>query len=548
VLPSLLSSPDRVRIRPRTLLWPAAAFVGLAAESALYGWDQGRDWVPDLVTGWSLIGCGLVAWQLRSQDRPGLLMTASGFAWFAPNFARGSGVIAWLGAHALYLHRGPLLQLVLTYPGGRAKGRLARAAVAAGYGVSVVTVVWQSEQATIGLAALLVGVAAHGYLPSVGRERRERLYALGATVFLAAVLALTAGIRLAVPTAGAARATLLLYQLSLCALAYALLSGLARTPWARADMTDLVVELGETRAGTLRDRLARALGDPSLQVGYWLSERGGFVNTEGRPLELPDAGSGRASTLVERDGRPVALLVHDQAVLDDPGLIEAVSSATRLGVANARLQAEVRARLEEIAASRRRILEAGDEERRRLERRLREGAERRLDALASLLARARRSATGDATIDRICRSQGQLERTQDELRRLARGIHPRELTDQGLAAALSSLTTDFPSQIALDVAAIEAPPNVEACAYFVCAEALANITKYASASTVGISVSSFAGAVVVEVSDDGVGGADPGRGTGLRGLADRVEALGGTLSLDSRPGSGTRLRAVIPTR
>jgi signal transduction histidine kinase len=510
--------------------------------------EQRRDWVPDLVTGWSLIGCGLVAWKLRPQDRPGLLMTASGFAWFAPNFAgSGGGVIAWLSAHALYLHRGPLLQLVLTYPRGRATGRLARAAVAAGYGVSVVTVIWRSEQATIGLAVLLVGVGALGYLQSVGRDRRERLYALVATAFLAAVLALTAGVRLAVPTAGAARTTLLLYQLSLCALAYALLAGLVRTPWARADMTDLVVELGETRAGTVRDRLARALGDPSLQVGYWLSERGGFVDAEGRPLEAPDAGSGRASTPVAWDGRPVALLVHDRAVLDDPGLIEAVSSAARLGAANARLQAEVRARLAEVAASRMRILQAGDEERRRLERRLREGAERRLDELASLLGRARRSAAGEATIERISRSQGQLARTQGELRRLARGIHPRELSDQGLAAALSSLTADFPLPIDLDLATVDAPPNAEACAYFVCSEALANIAKYASASTVGMSVSSGAGVLVVDVSDDGVGGADPDRGTGLRGLADRVEALGGTLTVDSPPGNGTHLTAAIPT-
>jgi signal transduction histidine kinase len=528
------------------LLVPVAAVVGIAAEWRLYGWADPRDWVPDLLTGWSLIACGLVGWSRRPQSRSGALLAATGFAWFAPNYAAtGAAALAWLSAHALYLYRGPLVQLVLTYPTGRAARRLDRAAVAAGYAAAVITPVWADETATIVLSCLLVAVAVRGFVCAAGRERRMRLAALRATGVLAAVLVAVALVRLTEPGQAAGAATLHAYQVALCGLSAGLLVGLLRGSWERAEVADLVVELGATRSGTLRDELARALGDPSLQVGYWVTQPAGFVDAGGRPIRVPDPGSGRSMTMVERDGQPLAVLVHDPAVLGDPGLVEAVSSAARLAAANARLQAEVRARLAEIGASRRRILEAGDEERGRLERRLRDGALRRLGEVAETLRQARRPAAGGAD-ERLARAEIQLARTQEELRRLARGIHPRELSERGLAAALASLVRDIPLPVKLAVSVTGESPGAAACAYFVCSEALANVAKYAAALHVTVSVRSDPGGTTVEVEDDGIGGADPGRGTGLRGLADRVETLGGTLTVDSPPGRGTRLVAVIP--
>jgi signal transduction histidine kinase len=533
--------------RIRLVLWPVALAVGIAAESSQYGWSDWRGWVPDLVAGWSLVGCGLVGWSRRRESRSGALMAATGFAWFAPNFATtGVNALDWLSAHALYLHRGPLVQLVLTYPRGRAVGRLERAALAVGYAAAVVTPIWRSEVGTIVLSALLITVAIAGYFRAVGRERRMRLSAVRATTLLAAGLAAIAWIRLTFATDTANAATLHAYQAALCVLSLGLLAGLFLAPWDRAPVTDLVVDLGETRSVTLRDALARALGDPSLQVGYWLEDFGGFVDSAGRPLRLPDSESERSMTMIEWDGGAVAVLVHDPAVLSDQGLVEAVSSAAELAAANARLQADVRARLAEITTSRRRILEAEDEERGRLACQLRAGAQRRLDELAETLRGARASAGAEPTIERIAQSESQLARTRDDLRRLARGIHPRELSEQGLAAGLASLTNDFPLPVQLALPAIDASASVQACMYFVCSEALANVAKYASASRVAISVSSSAGDIVTVVEDDGVGGADPNRGTGLRGLADRVEAFGGTLTVDSPPGRGTRLVAVIP--
>src|SRR5262249_39232437 len=213
------------------------------------------------------------------------------------------------------------------------------------------------------LACLLVAVAADGYAATAGPGRRMRLAALQATAVLAAVLTAVAVARLAAPAQAVDTVTLHAYQLAVCGVSAILLAGLWRWPWDRAEVADLVVELGHDRSGTLRDQLARALGDPSLRVGYWIPESAGFVDSGGRPVEVPDPGSGRSATVVERDGQPLAVLVHDPAVLADPGLVEAVSSAARLAAANARLQAEVRAQLAEISASRRRLLAAGDEER-----------------------------------------------------------------------------------------------------------------------------------------------------------------------------------------
>ena len=196
---------------------------------------------------------------------------------------------------------------------------------------------------------------------------------------------------------------------------------------------------------------------------------------------MPDPGSGRSATVVERDGQPLAGGVHDPAVLGDPGPAEAVSSAARLAAANARLQAEVRSRLAEIGASRRRILVAGDEERGRLECRLRDGAQRRLGELAQALRLARQSAAGQATAERIARAELQLARTQDDLGRLARGLHPRRLSEQGLEAALAALAGDYPLRVDLTAPVTRISPSVAACAYFVCSEALANVAKHASA-------------------------------------------------------------------
>jgi signal transduction histidine kinase len=391
-----------------------------------------------------------------------------------------------------------------------------------------------------------VALAAAGYVGAVGGDRRARFYGLGATVFLAAVFAATAAVRLAASTVAVLDGTLLAYQTALCALAVALLIAQLRAPWERAAVTDLVLELGEKHSGTLRDALARALGDPKLEVAYRLPNRL-YVNGSGESVDLPVRDPDRSVTRLARDGEEVAAIVHDPAVLNDPVLQDAVTAAARLTASNARLQAEVRAQVAEVERSRRRLLRAEDEERRRLEQRLEQGAAQKLRGLERTLARAHDRSRPNRLAG-IERAQAQLALTLDELSELAAGLHPSNLARNGLSPALASVAARSPLPVELVVSEERLSPEVEAAVYFVCSEGLANIGKYASASRASVTVSVSDAAVRVEVTDDGVGGADIAGGTGLRGLADRIEAFDGRLHVESPSGGGTRVVARIPLR
>ena len=282
-------------------------------------------------------------------------------------------------------------------------------------------------------------------------------------------------------------------------------------------------------------------------MGYWLPASSAFIDADGRPLSFPAQNPERSVTMLEHDGRPVAALVHDTSVLNDPGLLEAVSSAAQLAASNAQLQAEVRARVVELKASRRRVLEAGDEERRRLERRLRDGAEQRLEKLVGTLSKASEIAPGAQTRELIGHAEDQLGLSLEELGRLGRGLHPRELSERGLSGAIEALAERSEVPVNVVVTSDGVPQRVEAAAYFVCSEALANVAKYAFATRVTVSASCAADRLVLTIQDDGVGGADLTRGSGLLGLVDRVEALGGTLLVESPRGGGTRLVAEVPS-
>ena len=212
------------------------------------------------------------------------------------------------------------------------------------------------------------------------------------------------------------------------------------------------------------------------------------------------------------------------------------------------LDAELQERMEELRASRARLVKAGDAARRRLERDLHDGAQARLVALALMLRTARMRVTADDELESLLdRAQEELQTSLAELRELARGIHPAVLTERGLEPALHSLVARAPVPVTVEARAEgRLPGPVESAAYFVVSEALANVAKYAQATQAAVTVERSNGHVTIEVSDDGVGGADAGRGSGLRGLEDRLSALDGTLSLDSPAGHGTRLRARIP--
>jgi len=287
------------------------------------------------------------------------------------------------------------------------------------------------------------------------------------------------------------------------------------------------------------------LGDPSLEIGYRRAEGDAYVDDGGSVLALPDARSSRAVTIVHEGDEPLVALVHDAAVLDDRQLLDSVAAAVRIAAANARLQAEVRNQLAEIEASRRRIVETGDAQRRRLERELREGAERSLAEVAALLDGVGQDADA-GSVAMLAATRAEVARARADLVEFARGIHPRSLTEGGLAVALTDLGRRSVVPVDLTVAEGRFPAPIEAAAYFLCSEALANVGKYAQASRAAIEVVRRDGVLAVSVRDDGRGGASFDAGSGLRGLADRVEALGGRIEVSSPPGGGTALSAELP--
>ena len=538
----------------RLAVLPAAVALGLYAEWASL--RRGPLQVPptagehrlaaaDLAVGLLFVVCGLVIW-IRRESRAGPLFVAVGVFWFLGTFA-ASGVSGYadFGAIFLTLHRGPLVHALLSYPSGRLERRLERAAVAVAYVLSVVPAIGQTAAGGIVLAVIVLGVGIERFATARGPERRARAAAAVASAGFAAVLVVSAVARAAGSGLAVDRAVLWAYDVVLAGIAVGLTLDLLLGRWVRATVTGLVVDLGETsEAGVLRDRLADALGDRSLVLGYRL-DSGVFVDERGREIELPEGESDRRVTTVTDGGKPVAALVHDAAVLASPDLVRSVAAAARIAVVNSRLQAEVVSQVDKLEASRRRIVEAGDMERRRLEQELREGAEQRLVAVETLLGEAGDRADGALAVT-LVETHKQLAQTRSELREFARGVHPRVLVDNGLGAALAELAERSATPVEIRVPSARYAAPVEAAAYFVCSEALANVGKYAEASRVVVGIDERDRLLVVAVSDDGKGGASLEKGSGLRGLADRVEALGGRLTVTSLTGEGTRLVAEFP--
>jgi signal transduction histidine kinase len=535
----------------RLAAWPAGLVVGLGAEWLARSGQGLVAAVADLVVGWTLIGCGLVCWSRRLQSRVGALLAFAGFAWFLGTLAGSRiGAVAALGTALLFLHRGPLCHAIVGYPAGRPAGRLGVTVVVLCYVYAAVVPLSRSDVVTIVVAVLVLVATIGGYVLAAGPDRRARVTGVAAAAVLAVPLAGGSVARLLGAGSGAGRAVLWGYEAVLVLIAAGFLADSLYGRWAQAAVTKLVVDLGgDSEAGTLRARLAHALGDRSLMIGYWLPEADGYVDERGDRVELPARGSGKAVTLVEHDGERIAALVHDATVLDDPGLVDSVALAARIALSNVRLQADVRRQVAELDASGRRILEAGDAQRRRLQDQLRVRSVQRLTGVGEVLdlaAQQARACQDQVTAEELEAARRDLAEAQAELQELAAGIHPALLTERGLAPALAALAGRAPVPVRLAAPAQRLPPVIETAVYFTCSEALANVAKHARATCVDVQVRSCDGMVTVMIADDGIGGADRLAGSGLNGVADRVEALGGRLVVDSPAGRGTRLLAEIP--
>jgi signal transduction histidine kinase len=566
----------------RLAVWPAVLALAAGTAALILASDvtdtPGLTAALTLLVGLSWSTIGLVQRLRRPANRLGSLMLLFGFVWFTGRWIYVNPPLLYtIGLFLGATFFAVLGHVLLAFPDGRLHGRLPRALVAAGYLDTVVlialgTLFYEGApgdphnlalvDANETLAAAFkntargVGIALFAATLIILALRWRRAsprwrHSFGIVFWagFAAVLASAISIASRAPFRPLGWVDAISYVI-VAAVPLALTLDLLRGTLGRGAVAELVVELGDTRApGHLRDALARALHDPTLSLAYWLPEQRRYVDVEGRPVELPADDAETVTTVVEREGSPVAALVHDATLRDEPELVQAVAAAAGLALENERLQADLRARLSELRASRSRMVEATDAERRRLERNLHDGTQQRLVSISMALALAESKLASDPERARgiLDEARSGLATALQELRELSQGIHPAVLTERGLEPALRELVYLAPLPIELDVLGDERLPEpVEAAAYYVVAEALANVAKYASAHAVSVSVQRRNGFAVVEVADDGQGGADPAGGSGLRGLADRVEALGGTLLLESPPGFGTRLRAEIP--
>jgi signal transduction histidine kinase len=573
------------------LLVLAALAAGAGAAWLAANAQAGRPTEPGpyltLLVGASLIGSGLGSWRARPDNWLGPVMIVTGFAWFAGLMSEATdGVVYTLGVAVQYLFVAGFVYIILTFPSGRLRGRIDRwimlVAVVA-LGLQVAAMLFGSGSglrcggncghnliqlfhanglalallsieriAAVALTLTAVALVVFRWLRASRPERREVTWVvLAGTATLVALLSTVVDDLLGNPL-GSGPATVWFFTLALVPIA--IVATFVRRTLARGSVAGLVVQLGgPTEPADLRAALSTALGDPSLELAYWFPAEGRYVTGDGRPVEVPGADSSRRSTFVQRDGTPIAMLLHDPALEHNSALVQSVCAAAGLALENERLGAELRARLVELNASRGRLVEATDAERRRIERNLHDGTQQRLVSIAmslGLLESKLRPDQSDAA-PIVHEARTALTLALEELRELTQGIHPTLLVERGLPVALEELCrrAGLPAHLRIDLDT-RLPDQVETAAYYFASEAVSNAVKHSHGSEIRVDVSYDGRMLTVDIVDDGIGGAAvggrAGAGSGLRGLGDRVEALGGQFTVSSPPGRGTRLVARIP--
>ena len=570
--PAFVAVPKQTRAPPRRSLVVALALAGFIAAVGSYKLSLAGEYGPlphvhAALVSWivvAYVGCGLVAWTRRPESRFGPLLVAAGLVPALSRLAEAdSAALRAFGEGLLLLPAVLFLHVFLAYPTGRLVRPFERLVVISGYsvvlGLDLVRLLFEVtgrdgdvvvlvQRAAVALVALGAVGALISRRRASGRPIRLSLELL-VVCFGLALVALVAGtVMLSVEAPGRHEVRWVAFALVGIA-PVLLLAGHLRARLARSAVGDLFVELRrDPGPAELEQALARALGDPSLTLAYWLPEFGSYADPDGRAVTLPEPSEARALTFIKRDGARVAALLHDPSLEEEPELLDSVAAALSISLENAHLHVELRARLEELRGSRARIVESAQGERQRLERNLHDGAQQRLVALSLDLGLLEEQLAGDrSAMERIHKARREVAASLDELREIARGIHPAVVTGHGLAVALEQLAARAAVPVRLRV---EVPGRVseavEVASYYVVAESLTNVSKYAQASEATVDVSRSKGFLLVEVADNGIGGADTERGSGLRGLADRVEALGGRLRVWSPTGGGTRVQAEIP--
>jgi signal transduction histidine kinase len=337
---------------------------------------------------------------------------------------------------------------------------------------------------------------------------------------------------------------LLAYDAVVAGAAVVLTADLRWGRWTESTLSDLVTDLGGTSdTSGLTGRLQRALGDPGLTVGYWIPELAAYADDRGEPVQVPAEDGHRVATHIDDGGRRVAVLVHDRALLEDPRLVSGVATAARLAMTNAQMLADIRSRVDELSESSRRIVAAAGDERARIADELAGGAQQRLAHVSDLLDHV---VVGPPAADQnLTLVRQEVVRAQRDLTRFVQGVRPEALVEGGLDAAVRDMAGHFPFRVEVRIDVGRLPDALEGALLFFCSEAVTNVAKHARATRCRVTITREPQLIVAVVDDDGVGGADPS-GSGLLGLTDRIETMGGRLVVTGPREGGTRLEARIP--
>lgn len=519
------------------------------------------------------VAAGLLAWTRRPSNLLGPLLVAGGFVWLGAGF--GNTEVKPLIAIGLILQTAPLavvVHLLLSFPGGRLRGRASQVTVATAYFVVLVLQApsYLFDQGAPGPEAMLAVADRHdlvlagfwlqnvvgtgvmvatsvilaGRLRAAEPAKRRVLrplsvYGILAVIFVPVGADIT---RAWFPDEGV---TLLVTQAAVMAgVPIAFVTAALRGGFARSgEIDELGAWLGSEPGGRpgLETALREALGDPTLSLLFWVAETGSYVDGEGHAQAAP-TGIGRRAEEVRLLGRRVGAIVYDTELVDDAGLVASAAQVVALALDHERLTAELLASREGLRVSRARLVEATDAERRRIVRDLHDGLQARLVTLAIAAGRIELDQPAAAGL------RVGLQEAVAELRELVHGVVPAALTERGLYAAAEEIADRMPIPVELELEepAAALPPAVESAGFFVVSEALANAVKHARAEELRVRIGRRDGHLRIEVGDDGIGGARLGDGSGLRGIADRLEALEGRLLLDSPLGGGTVVVAEVP--
>jgi signal transduction histidine kinase len=527
-------SPDARRLA----LVGTAVFVvvlGIVAERERYGWAETRDWVPDLVTGWTLAGLGLATYARGRPHGAAWLLTISGCTWFIGNFYAVDP--PWLGStagHLSWIFLAPLVHLCLAYPTGRPRTYMSAAGVVAAWLLAVAPRVdWSDEtRRTVALLALTgVGVLVRVHAPP--RRKREASWGLAA---MAALLGWTLVVPRLGDISGADTETLAL-EAGIVLVGIWLYLGLPSS----AVLTERVIALDES-TGTVREALSDLFGDPSLEVGYATLDGARFVDEAG--LAVPTSRPNLATTEMTSETGVVGIVLHHPTTLIREDDRKAIAVAVALAAERSRLTEVRKEQAEEIAASTLRLIRTEDDARASISSRLRSGPGTAVVECARLIHATQGSGAGDPELDAaLARVAAQLERTTAELESLAGGMGVPAL-DDGLRTALSDLVDGLPLEVDARIHEVECTPDIAATIWFLCAEGTANVLKHADASRLLLEVVETPTGLRVTIEDDGRGGADP-TGSGIAGLRDRIAAQGGRCDVEDVPLGGTRLIAEL---